>query len=76
MVGSFGGVLPVKRLFEFIIEESGDILSGRIGEGIQDAALINHLIEKRVRIQVKSTTLRSGTPRYVLMKYTMVGAEE
>ena len=67
--GAFLGVLPRRRSFEFSIADRDEIISGKVGGSIENAADINHVLEQPVQITVLSTCVGNGHPRYRLLKY-------
>ena len=68
--GLFQGVLPKRRTFEFRIESSQEVITGKVGPDISDASAINHILEQLTTIDVVATRVGSGRPRYVLSRYT------
>lgn len=69
--GLFQGVLPKRRTFEFRIESSQEVITGKVGSDIPDASAINHILEQLTTIDVVATRVGSGRPRYVLSRYTV-----
>lgn len=67
--GRFQGVLPHRRTFEFRVSATDEIIAGKVGKDIADAASINHVLEKPVTIQVHSRRVGEGRPRYALLSY-------
>lgn len=67
--GTFAGVLPAARTFEFRDGDTGDVISGRVGPSIVDASAINEHIDRPLVICVHSTRIGASKPRYVLVKY-------
>ncbi|MBF0550440.1 MAG: hypothetical protein HQK60_07885 [Deltaproteobacteria bacterium] len=67
--GAFIGVLPKKRTFEFRLAATGEIITGRVGPDIIDAGVINQVLEQQTTIQVQTTRVGDGRPRYVLLHY-------
>ncbi len=64
--GSFEGVLPLRRTFEFKLAETGGVIAGKIGPGVPDPAAINRCLYQQTRIAVAETRVGQGRPRYVL----------
>jgi hypothetical protein len=64
--GVFQGALPKRRTFEFKVEGTGDVVSGKIGPGITEPATINRHLEQPAEIQLIATRIGQGHPRYVL----------
>lgn len=64
--GYFLGVLPKRRTFEFEVEESQEIISGKVVDSIEDAAIINGLIGKLMDVKIHVRHVGKGTPRYYL----------
>ncbi len=69
LAGTFLGVLPNRRTFEFRVAETDTLISGKVGKDIADPASINHVLESRVNIMVHSRRVGEGRPRYVLLAY-------
>lgn len=67
--GQFLGVLPHRRTFEFKVSESDEIITGKVGKDIDDAAAINHVLERSLTIQVHAKRAGSGRPKYTLLSY-------
>jgi len=67
--GQFLGVLPHRRTFEFQVADSGDIITGKVGKDVQDAAGINHVLERPLTIQVHTKRAGTGRPKYTLLSY-------
>ncbi len=68
LIGAFQGVLPTSRSFEFNLADGGQVVKGRIGPGIADPAVLNHLLGRRVTIKVLATTVGAGRPRHLLLE--------
>lgn len=67
--GVFQGVLPKRRSFEFRVAGTNEVLSGKVGGSIENAADINQLLESPMEITVLSTRVGNGRPRYRLLRY-------
>lgn len=65
LVGSFVGVLPDKRLFEFKTVE-GEVIYGRIPSDISSPNEINRNLYTEVKIVVTARRIGSSNPRYRL----------
>ena len=68
LVGEFVGVLPKGRAFEFKLAESAEIVRGRVGSTITDPDIINNHLHQKTTIDVLSTRVGAGKPRYVLLE--------
>ncbi len=68
--GSFLGVLPEHRTFEFRRADNGEVIRGKVSIDIADAGKINDLIEKPMNIKVHTKTVGTVKPRYVLLEYS------
>ena len=66
LVGEFQGMLPKFGTFQFILENSGHIIIGKLGSEISDSTAINQNLHKKVTIQTIETRIGTGRPRYVL----------
>ena len=64
--GTFQGVLPKRRTFEFRATNTDEIITGKIGPGISDVDALNQHLHLRARIEVLATRVGNGRPRYVL----------
>jgi hypothetical protein len=64
--GSFIGVLPHKRMFEFLAETDEHVLSGKINNDIENPANINSILNQPVIINVHVTQVGSSKPKYLL----------
>lgn len=67
--GSFLGVLPEHRRFEFQVADTTDVISGRVGNDIEDASDINNVIDQSLTIHVHTRQVGQGRPYYVLTGY-------
>jgi hypothetical protein len=65
LVGSFLGVLPDKRLFEFRTVD-GEVIYGRIPTDISSPNEINRNLSTQVKIVVTARRIGSSNPRYRL----------
>ncbi|MGB0680989.1 MAG: hypothetical protein ACPGUV_15170 [Polyangiales bacterium] len=73
--GTFLGVLPQRRTFEFNADETQDTLTGRVGTSITDAATINQTIAQRVRARFSTRRVGQGRPTYTLIAYETIKNE-
>ncbi len=67
--GQFLGYLPSRRTFDFQIEESEDVITGKVGKEIEDAEQINQLLYKSMEITVHKKQVGTVKPRYTLKKF-------
>ena len=67
--GHFRGVLPIQRTFEFLNEDSGEIISGEIDFAIKDVAVINNMLNRSANIRVRSRRVGTARERHVLLAY-------
>jgi hypothetical protein len=74
--GSFLGVLPHRRAFEFRLEGTDEIIGGKVGKDVTDPGAINRILERPVRMRVHSRCVGEGRPRFVLLGYEEVGASQ
>lgn len=73
--GQFLGALPNRRIFEFQIEESDKIITGKVGAAIEDADIINDHLKRRATIKVHTKRVgRNSPPTYVLFDYETEGS--
>ena len=69
ITGRIIGVLPFRRSFEFLDDETGELISGRVDRAIEDAAEINQFLSRSLKIRVDSKQVGTASPRYVLLEY-------
>ena len=58
--GRFRGALPARREFEFLSEENGEVISGKIDTSIKAADAINEILDRPVRIKVHARRVGSA----------------
>jgi hypothetical protein len=68
LTGKFQGVLPKARTFEFKLEESAEVIRGKVGTTITNPEVLNEHLDQATQIDVLATRVGTGNPRYVLMK--------
>lgn len=66
MTGSFQGILPKRRNYEFLLKD-GEIITGQLSPMIASPEIINQHLYEETRIQVMSTRVGKGRPRYMLL---------
>ena len=66
--GHFVGALPVSRTFEFNVTESQQIIRGKISPVIQDVNEINDHLHQLTSINVMTTQVGNGRPRFFLQQ--------
>jgi hypothetical protein len=69
ILGKFQGVLPKRRTFEFLVDDIGEVITGKVGPEIEDAGEINRILDKHARIEVRAKRVGKGQPRYILFRY-------
>ena len=67
--GCFRGVLPIHRTFEFLNEDDGEVISGKIDFAIKDVDAINNILNRPASIRVRSRRVGTARRRYVLLAY-------
>ena len=67
--GYFRGVLPTRRTFEFLNEDNGEVISGKIDFAIKDVDAINKVLNRPANIRVRSRRVGAARRRYVLLAY-------
>ena len=66
--GYFVGMLPGHRTFEFVREDNGQVLSGKVGTSVQEFQAINLHLGQMATVQVVETRVGNGRPRYQLIE--------
>lgn len=74
--GRFLGVLPHRRTFEFRVEDTQEIVTGKVGPGIEDAGSINRLLDRPVTIRVHTRRVGAGRPKYTLLSHVPTGTAD
>ena len=64
--GSFEGALPTGRTFEFRVQETKEVIRGKIAPALQNIGSLNDHRHEPTRIRVAITRVGKGRPRYVL----------
>jgi hypothetical protein len=65
--GSFQGILPLKRTFEFKLSDQDGILSGKVGADIEDMGkFIRDYLFKPVSVMFNTIQVGQGRPRHTL----------
>ena len=64
--GMFQGALPKRRTFEFKLEATDEVISGKIGPAITAPGAINRHLDQPTEVQIIATRVGQGRPRYVL----------
>lgn len=64
--GSFEGVLPKLRTFEFRVAADDSIIRGKVGSEIEKPEVINQHLHESIDISLVATRVGAGRPRYVL----------
>jgi hypothetical protein len=64
--GSFLGVLPTSRSFEFQDAAEGTIIRGKIAADVADPSIINSHLNRPLKIMLAATRVGEGRPRFVL----------
>ena len=70
--GWFQGYLPEKREAEFKIDETGDVIIGKVNMPRRDADAINEILRRPARLTTRVRRVGDGRPRYTITGYTIV----
>lgn len=65
--GTFEGILPKRRTFEFKVTDTEQIIVGKISSSLGHPAEINNHLHDEVEIQTMVTRVGNGRPRYLLI---------
>jgi hypothetical protein len=68
LTGHFTGLLPQARTFEFRTDVGAQTLRGKIAPTVGDIAQINRHLGETVPIDVLTTQVGNGRPRYLLVR--------
>lgn len=66
--GEFQGVLPKRRTFEFKLQETDEVIAGKIGLAIANADEFNAHLYQTVSVRLMVTRVGNGRPRYLLLE--------
>ncbi|MDG4560912.1 MAG: hypothetical protein P9E88_06430 [Candidatus Competibacter sp.] len=66
--GEFQGVLPKRRTFEFKLQETDEVIAGKIGPAIATADEFNAHLYQTVSVRLMVTRVGNGQPRYLLLE--------
>ena len=69
LTGSFLGVLPESRNFEFRIQDNGDVIRGKLSPEFENPEKLNDLFGKLFAAQFEVVQVGQGRPRYVLKAF-------
>jgi len=69
-IGYFLGYLPESRRAEFVNDETGELLSGKVAASVRDADGINYTLEQIFKLRVRIRMGTTGKP-----SYTIIGKE-
>ncbi len=64
--GSFEGLLPKRRTFEFRRADTGEVVGGKMAAAIERPEAVNDHLGEPVIAQFAQTTVGHGRPRYLL----------
>lgn len=64
--GSFLGVLPTSRTFEFQVTGESAVLRGKIAPEVSDPSVLNTHLNQPIQITLTATRVGEGKPRFVL----------
>jgi hypothetical protein len=67
LVGHFQGYLPKDRRAEFVIEETGEVISARVDRRFEDAESINQMLDETTTIRARTFKLGASRPRYTIL---------
>jgi hypothetical protein len=68
LVGEFLGAVPHRRGFEFRLQDTGEIVYGKVDRSIDDAEHINDIRHQAFTISVRARWVGSSRPRYTLLE--------
>ncbi len=64
--GSFLGVLPTARTFEFQVTGESSVIRGKIAADVVDPSFINSHLNRSIQIKLTATRVGEGKPKFVL----------
>lgn len=76
LTGSFQGVLPTRRTFEFKERGSEEVIVGKVGPAVLDPNQLNNHLREETTIKVTTTRVGAGKPRYALNEMPVFASQE
>lgn len=70
--GTFLGVLPRSRNFEFETSEHNEVIRGKLSPDIEEPEIINSYIGRLVRVTFSTIQVGRGRPRYTLQEIAAI----
>ncbi len=75
LTGSFQGVLPMRRTFEFKVTGHDEVIAGKVGPAVLDPHQLNDHLREETTIRVTTTQVGAGQPRYILEDVPVFGSQ-
>ena len=67
--GHFQGYLPKVRRAEFVIEDTGEIITARVDRALDAAERINSILGDNISIAARTRRVGSSSPRYTILRF-------
>ena len=72
LVGYFQGFLPKVRRAEFVLSDTGEVISTRVDKQVTDAESINDILSQTVTVRASSRQVGNSRPRYTIVSLNPV----
>ena len=70
--GHFQGFLPQSRRAEFVVGQSGEVISCRVDHAVDDPEGINGILGHNVNVRTRFRQVGNSRPRYTVMGYAPI----
>ena len=67
--GHLQGIMPKGRRAEFVVEETGDVITARVQASVAESILTAEMLDKSLRISARARWVGDSRPTYVITDY-------
>ena len=67
--GHLQGIMPKGRRAEFVVEETGDVITARVQASVAESMLTAEMLDKPLRISARARRVGGSSPTYVITDY-------
>ena len=67
--GHFQGIMPKGRRAEFVVGETGDIITARVQASVAESVLNKEMMDKPLRISARTRRVGNSSPTYIITAY-------
>ena len=73
--GHLQGIMPKGRRAEFVVEETGDVITARVQASVAESVLAAEMIDKPLKIRARTRRVGDSRPTYVITDFDTDSAE-